>query len=48
MSKTTLTFKKDANHSTLKMKKITDKLNELTNPLDRKKAGNTRLKTQKE
>lgn len=46
MSKTTLTFKKDGTLTNLKMKKLADKLNELTGqyPHDKKK---NRLKTQK-
>lgn len=46
MSKTTLTFKKDGTLTNLKMKRIADKLNELTNQYaTEKKKG--RLKTQK-
>jgi hypothetical protein len=46
MTKTTLNFKKEVNFSQLKMKRIADKLGELTNQHGDKKK--TRLKTQKD
>ena len=45
LSKTTLTFKKEGTLSQLKMKRLADKLHELTNQNNQKKK--TRLKNQK-
>ena len=46
LAKTTFTFKKDSNLTSMKMKRIADKLNEVANQLPDKKKG--RLKTQKD